>query len=510
MTALPQIPGYRVVRLISEGKRSRMYLAEQESLSRQVALKVLSDEFYKDPQFKKRFIDGGKSGAQLNHPNILAVFDIGSVSGFPYIATEYLPGGTLRDRLDKGLDTATALKIGRDLAAALDFSHRHDINHRDLKPANVLFRSDGSAVLADPGILNATENSAKMSVGSPHYMSPEQVQAEPISARSDLYALGIMLYEMLSGKLPFDADDPFQVAVMQVNEPPPPLPDKLKAYQPLLDQLLAKDPAKRPESARAVVNLLTDLTETKTTPKPPVPAPAKPNPSAAARPVQPVRTPARPAPVDPLAQTTVAPAIDPAKMAATTMMPNPTMVVDQADMTAQKSPSISAAPPMRKYKPKPRWPALLAVLIAVAVIIVGLFWVFGGSDMPTGAGQVKPPENQLGGTKSLDENKGDNSVAQWIKRGQEQLEAGLLVGGDNNAALSFKRALRLDPTSQAAREGEEAVVKKVDETVRELMAQGTSASLNEAEIAVRRAREIYPDRVAFESLESSLEAKRKE
>ena len=213
MTALPQIPGYRVVRLISEGKRSRMYLAEQESLSRQVALKVLSDEFYKDPQFKKRFIDGGKSGAQLNHPNILAVFDIGSVSGFPYIATEYLPGGTLRDRLDKGLDTATALKIGRDLAAALDFSHRHDINHRDLKPANVLFRSDGSAVLADPGILNATENSAKMSVGSPHYMSPEQVQAEPISARSDLYALGIMLYEMLSGKLPFDADDPFQVAV---------------------------------------------------------------------------------------------------------------------------------------------------------------------------------------------------------------------------------------------------------------------------------------------------------
>ena len=94
--------------------------------------------------------------------------------------------------------------------------------------------------------------------------------------------------------------------------------------------------------------------------------------------------------------------------------------------------------------------------------------------------------------------------------GLSALEAGLLVGGDNNAALSFKRALRLDPTSQAAREGEEAVVKKVDETVRELMAQGTSASLNEAEIAVRRAREIYPDRVAFESLESSLEAKRKE
>ena len=106
MTALPQIPGYRVVRLISEGKRSRMYLAEQESLSRQVALKVLSDEFYKDPQFKKRFIDGGKSGAQLNHPNILAVFDIGSVSGFPYIATEYLPGGTLRDRLEQQIAEA--------------------------------------------------------------------------------------------------------------------------------------------------------------------------------------------------------------------------------------------------------------------------------------------------------------------------------------------------------------------------------------------------------------------
>lgn len=503
MADLPQIPGYRVVRLISEGKRSRMYLAEQESLSRRVALKVLSDEFYRDPQFKKRFIDGGKSGAQLNHPNILAVFDIGSVSGFPYIATEYLPGGTLRDRLEKGLDTEGALKIARELAAALEFSHRHGVDHRDLKPSNVLFRTDGSAVLADPGILNATEQSAKMSVGSPHYMSPEQVQAEPITARSDLYALGIMLYEMLSKKLPFDADDPFQVALMQVNEPAPPLPDKLKRYQPLLDQLLAKDPAKRPESAKVVIEALDELSDDKSKQSKPA-APPDPKASAARKvePVTPPRTPARPAP---MAETAVAPAIDPAKLASTTMMPNPTMVVERDDMTAAKTAPAPAPTPPRKYKPKPRWPALLVILVAVTAIIVGLFWVFGGSDTPVeGAGQVQPQSSQLAGTASMEAGQSDESIEQWIRRGQEQLERGQLVGGSSNAALSFRRALSLDPTSQMAREGEEEVVKRVDEFVREQIEVGSEESLRAARTALRRAMELYPRREAFQALENSL------
>lgn len=513
MAALPQIPGYRVVRLISEGKRSRMYLAEQESLARQVALKVLSDEFYKDPQFKKRFIDGGKSGAQLNHPNILAVFDIGSVSGFPYIATEYLPGGTLRDRLDKGMSTEDALTVGRELAAALEFSHRHGINHRDLKPSNVLFRSSGSAVLADPGILNATEQSAKMSVGSPHYMSPEQVQAEPVDARSDLYALGLMLYEMLAGKLPFDADDPFQVALMQVNEPAPPLPDGLKKYQPLLDQLLAKDPAKRPASAQAVIDAISALSESKpeasasasasapaAAPKPPA-AKAAPAP----KPAPPVRTPAKPAPVIPQAETAIAPAVQLPPMAATTMMPNPTMVVDRDDMTA---PAAAPAPsaPARKYKakPKPRWPALLAILLLVTALIIGLFWFFGGSDVPAeGAGQAKPQANQLGGTKSMNDKPDQGNVGDWIARSKTQIAAQQYVTpAGNNAARSLQRALALDPANQEARDLEGDLTKRLDDVIKQLIAEGKTT---DARNVLRLVQEIYPNRERFKLLQVSLE-----
>lgn len=513
MAALPQIPGYRVVRLISEGKRSRMYLAEQESLARQVALKVLSDEFYKDPQFKKRFIDGGKSGAQLNHANILAVFDIGSVSGFPYIATEYLPGGALRDRLDKGMSTDDALTVAKELAAALEFSHRHGINHRDLKPSNVLFRASGSAVLADPGILNATEQGAKMSVGSPHYMSPEQLQNEPVDARSDLYALGLMLYEMLAGKLPFDADDPFQVALMQVNEPAPPLPEGLKKYQPLLDQLLAKDPAKRPASAQAVLDAIGAYSEAKppatpvvrvAKPKPPV---ADKSPAPKPKPAAPVRTPAKPAPAAPLAQTAVAPAVELTPMPATAIMPNPTMVVDRDDLTAPST-SPASAPAARKYKPKPRWPALLAILLLVSALVIGLFWFFGGSDMPAeGAGQAKPQESQLGGTKSMGDDKGDNDAARWIERGKDQIETSELLSEGNNAATSFKRALLLDPTNQDARDGENLVVKLIENSIEGFIVTG---DLVRARVALNRAKQEYPDRVAFEALESSLSARESE
>ncbi len=508
MAALPQIPGYRVVRLISEGKRSRMYLAEQESLARQVALKVLSDEFYKDPQFKKRFIDGGKSGAQLNHANILAVFDIGSVSGFPYIATEYLPGGTLRDRLDKGMSTDDALTVAKELAAALEFSHRHGINHRDLKPSNVLFRSSGSAVLADPGILNATEQGARMSVGSPHYMSPEQLQNEPVDARSDLYALGLMLYEMLAGMLPFDADDPFQVALMQVNDPAPPLPDGLKKYQPLLDQLLAKDPAKRPASAQAVLDAIGELSETKP-PATPKARPAKPKPPVAdkslalkPKPAAPVRTPAKPAPVAPLAQTALAPAVELPPMAATAMMPNPTMVVARDDLTAPSTSPAASAPPARKYKPKPRWPALLAILLLVTALIIGLFWFFGGSDVPAeGAGQAKPQASQLGGTDSMNSKENDD-VAEWLQRGNDQFAKNLLVAPDDgNAARSYKKALSLDPNSEEALEGERNVVSRTDFLIRQLIGEGSFAAAREA---LDKAIAIYPDRVAFQVLDSTL------
>jgi serine/threonine-protein kinase PpkA len=239
------IPGYRILRPLGEGGMASVFLAVQESLDREVALKVMAPALSANAEFTDRFLKEGQITAKLSHPNLVTVFDIGSHGSVYYLAAEFIPGGTLRERIDAGLSVAEALDIACDIARGLHFAHQKGFVHRDVKPGNVLFKADGTAVLADFGIAKAMDakSSATMagsSIGTPDYMSPEQARAEKVDGRSDLYSLGAVIYEMLTGEAPYQASDPFTVALMHVTQPVPQLPPDVSWLQPLVDGLMAK------------------------------------------------------------------------------------------------------------------------------------------------------------------------------------------------------------------------------------------------------------------------------
>ncbi len=254
-----QIPGYRILKTLGEGGMATVYLAVQQSLDREVALKVMSPMLAANQSFCERFLKEGRITAQLTHPNLVTIHDIGSYEGVYYFASEYLPAGTLRERMARRLSVAEALDVARDLAMGLSFAHEKGFVHRDVKPGNILFRTNGTAVLADFGIakaINSTSNAtmAGSAIGTPDYMSPEQAQATGVDGRADLYGLGAVLYEMLTGTKPYRASDPYTVALMHVTEPVPKLPQSLAWLQPLIDGLMAKQPDDRYPTGEAFVN----------------------------------------------------------------------------------------------------------------------------------------------------------------------------------------------------------------------------------------------------------------
>ena len=249
MTDDVQIPGYKLIRKLGEGGMATVYLATQESLDREVALKVMSSVLAANPTFCEQFMKEGRITAKLTHPHLMTVHDIGMDHGVYYLASEFLPAGTLRERMEK-LTTAETLEIARDIAAGLAYAHEKGFVHRDVKPGNIMFRANGTAVLADFGIAKAmkTVSAATMAgnaIGTPDYMSPEQAQASMIDGRSDLYSLGAVLFECLAGEKPYQANDAYAVALMHVTEPVPTLPDKVAWLQPLIDGLMAKSPEQR-------------------------------------------------------------------------------------------------------------------------------------------------------------------------------------------------------------------------------------------------------------------------
>lgn len=245
------IPGYQIERELGHGGMSTVYLAVQESLGRQVALKVMAPALVADRSFGERFLREARTVAQLTHQNILAVYDIGSIGHRYYLAMEYVSGGDLKQCIRQGaLPPEQALAILKQVASALGYAHQKGFVHRDVKPENVLFREDGTAVLADFGIAKAIGSGTRMtgvgmSIGTPHYMSPEQARGKEVDGRSDLYSLGVVLFEMLTGRVPYDAEDTLAIAFAHVNNALPQFPAALSSYQPLLDLLLAKDPAGR-------------------------------------------------------------------------------------------------------------------------------------------------------------------------------------------------------------------------------------------------------------------------
>ncbi|MCV6614701.1 MAG: serine/threonine protein kinase, partial [Cellvibrionaceae bacterium] len=259
-----QIPGYQIIRKISQGGMSSVYLAIQQSIGREVALKVISPALAQDQVFNERFNREANIIGQLSHPNIVAVYDIGSYRQLAYIAMDYLPGGSLSQRLCKGISSLEALRILKQLAAALAHAHSRGYIHRDIKPENILFRSDDTAVLTDFGVAKAVNHNLGMTnagtvLGTPYYMSPEQAKGQPCDGRSDLYSLGVVFYEMLTAQLPYHAEEAVAIAIKHLTAPIPQLPAQYKLYQDLLERLLAKSPQDRVQSGAELVALIEQI-----------------------------------------------------------------------------------------------------------------------------------------------------------------------------------------------------------------------------------------------------------
>jgi eukaryotic-like serine/threonine-protein kinase len=233
-----------------------VFLAHDDILDRDVALKVMSGRYAGDDEFVERFRREAQSAAALSHPNIVSIFDRGEADdGTYYIAMEYLPGGTLKDRILKrgALPPRTAAAVALQIAEALRAAHERDVIHRDIKPHNILITGSGDVKVTDFGIARAASSSTMTRtghiLGTAHYISPEQAMGEPVGPASDLYSLGVVLYEMLTGEMPFDADTPLGIAMKHVNGhlvPPqvlkPEIPDGINA---VTVRLLAKDPLDR-------------------------------------------------------------------------------------------------------------------------------------------------------------------------------------------------------------------------------------------------------------------------
>lgn len=255
-----EIPGYKIEKLLGKGGMARVYLALHNGLNRHVAIKVMSKNLDEedDNSYSERFISEARIVASLNHVNIITVFDVGVHDGHHYIAMELVPGETLDDKIKKGLTERDGLIIMKQIASALDFAHSKNIIHRDIKPENILFREDGTAILADFGIAKATESTSKMTatgtvIGTPHYMSPEQAQGQTVGSYSDFYSLGVVFYEMLTGGLPYDADSTIAIVFKHITEPVPHLDTAHAKFQPLLDTLLAKDQKDRYHTGREII-----------------------------------------------------------------------------------------------------------------------------------------------------------------------------------------------------------------------------------------------------------------
>jgi serine/threonine-protein kinase PpkA len=257
-----KIPGHRLIRELGRGGMASVYLAMQESMEREVALKVMLPSLgAADANFSERFVREARIVAKLSHPHIIAVYDVGVAGPYHYFSMEYHTGGDLKARIHDGMMPKMALAITRQIASALAFAHSKGYIHRDVKPENVMFRHDGTALLTDFGIAKADDTASRMTatgavIGTPHYMSPEQAQGLELDQRADLYSLGIMFFEMLTGVVPFTGNSALSIGLKHLKEPVPPLPANLRVYQPLVEKLLAKSPDDRFQRGEEVIDVI--------------------------------------------------------------------------------------------------------------------------------------------------------------------------------------------------------------------------------------------------------------
>jgi serine/threonine protein kinase len=257
------LPGYRRLRRIAGGSVSELFLAESLLGGNLVVLKVTRDLRRADgvDQSFGRFLQEYELIRGIRHPHVVRLFDLGVTDDFAYLVMEYFARGDLRAQMTGPLAPSRALGFALEIATALDAIHHAGILHRDLKPGNVMVRDDGSLALIDFGLakhraLELEITDKGLIFGTPHYMSPEQGHGQPTDGRSDLYSLGVVLYELLTARKPFDADNPMAIIYQHAKAPVPRLPAAQQALQPLLDRLLAKRPEDRYASARSAIEAI--------------------------------------------------------------------------------------------------------------------------------------------------------------------------------------------------------------------------------------------------------------
>ena len=267
-----QIDQYLIERHLAKGGMADVYLARDVLLQRPVALKVMLSDLVHDKELIARFQREAQAIAQLNHPHVIQIYTTGiAPSGEPYLVMQYIAGGSLQEEMTRLAESnqqfspQRGLQLAAQVASALRVAHAAGIVHRDLKPSNILLRGDGTAVVTDFGIAAVQEASARLTrtghvMGTPYYMSPEQASGKAVDGRADIYALGVILYEMFSGSVPFKADSPLAVLSQHLYEPPPPLIQRRRNLQPItyqtIDKCLAKEPENRFRTAEELFRAL--------------------------------------------------------------------------------------------------------------------------------------------------------------------------------------------------------------------------------------------------------------
>ncbi|MAZ89344.1 MAG: hypothetical protein CL693_17070 [Cellvibrionaceae bacterium] len=261
-----EIPGYSIVRTLGKGGMAEVYLAIQQSFEREVALKVLAPHLTGDDTFSERFLREAKIVSRLVHPNIVTVYDVGIQGDSHFLSMEYIPGEDLKQSRSD-LSLVDRINVVKDIARALNFAGKKGYVHRDVKPENIMLHAeDGRAVLMDFGIARPSELNTGMTqtgtaIGTPHYMSPEQARGQDVDPRSDLYSLGVVLFLLLAGHVPYDADSAVAVGIKHVAEPIPLLPSELQIFQSIINKALSKEPAHRFQNGAEFVAALDTISE---------------------------------------------------------------------------------------------------------------------------------------------------------------------------------------------------------------------------------------------------------
>ena len=489
-----EIPGYKIEHELGRGGMAKVYLAMQESVQRRVALKVMSPVLLVDPSFSARFMREARIAANLNHPHVAAVFNVGAHQDSHFIAMEYVPGGDLAARCVTPLPVPEALRIVREIAGALDYAHTKGFVHRDVKPENILFRDNGSTVLTDFGIARAVNSNTQMTktgavIGTPQYMSPEQARGKDLDGRSDLYGLGIVLYEMLTGKVPYEGSDSVSVGIKHVTNPLPRLPTALGQVQPLLERFLAKEPNHRYQTGDEAVLDVQRMEKALATEKPVrIKLTADPgmNTNFMEPPTVPIPTPVPDADKKAASSQATAPgkqaAFSKSEALNVSATPHPDGTLRQEprlgciddlssfDRTVRHPSQLNEPKPARgrgKTGGSGKW--ITAMLIMVAAV-AGVGWW----------------QQDLLLTLLPDE-----EVAILLSRAEAASQLGQMYGNsDRHASHLFKKVLTIDPGNPRAQRGLLAVAEYL---VKESESARRSGSTQQAKFFWERARELNPD-----------------